>query len=55
MKIQKAMNRDKKIHNKKHGMRIDNRGIHLLEEQLIKNADKAKSKNKRKNRDSNNE
>lgn len=48
MKIQKAVNRDKKIHSKKHGMRVDNRGIHLLEEQIIKKANKAKSKNKKK-------
>lgn len=50
MKLSKAEDRDRK--KNKNRMIISNRGIFLLQEQMVKKSDKAKSKAKnKKNRD----
>lgn len=46
-KLDKALKRDKKIHKRKHGHVIDNKGIFILEEMKIKRANKEKAKRKK--------
>lgn len=46
MKLSKAIQRERKQHKNKNGMRVDNRAAFLLEEQKVKRASKIKeSKN----------
>lgn len=49
MKLDKAINRDRKHHKDKNGMQVDGKSIFLLEEQKKKKADKLKRKQKKQN------
>lgn len=47
MKLDKAINRDRKHHKDKSGMQVDGKSIFILEEQKKKKAEKNKAKQKK--------